>query len=96
MVGICQVSQAGNPLTICEDEAEAFRISQAVAAQLGLRLYDGADALAVQLGAGQYLERGLISKRMGLTRMTGTAITTGRRVIASTFSSTKTRRMDRQ
>ena len=57
MVGICQVGELdGQPLTICADEAEAFRISEAVGAQLQLPLYDGADALAVQVDAGEYAD----------------------------------------
>ncbi|MHB1787600.1 MAG: septation protein SpoVG family protein [Acidimicrobiales bacterium] len=56
MVGICEVGQAGLPLTICNDEAEAYRISEAVGEQLQLPLYDGADAYAVQVDPGEYVD----------------------------------------
>ena len=56
MVGICQVGEAVHPLTICEDEAEAYRISEAVGEQLHLPLYDGADAYAVQVDASEYVD----------------------------------------
>ncbi len=57
MVGICQVGQlAGQPLTLCDDEAEAYRIAEAVAEQLHLPLYDGADAYAVQVDASEYAD----------------------------------------
>ncbi len=56
MVGICEVGRAGQPLAIRKDEAEAYRISEAVSEQLHLPLYDGADAYAVQVDAGEYVD----------------------------------------
>ncbi len=57
MVGICPIGQAaGQPLTICDDEAEAFRVAQAVSEQLHLPLYDGVDRQVVQVDAGEYVD----------------------------------------
>jgi len=55
MVGICEVGDAVSPITICDDEAEAFRVSEVVAKQLGMPLYDGGDAFATQLDAREFV-----------------------------------------
>ena len=57
MVGICRVGElAGQPLTLCDDEAEAYRVAEAVSEQLHLPLYDGADRDAFQVDAGEYVD----------------------------------------
>lgn len=56
MVGICQVGRAVHPVTICDDEAEAFRVAEAVSQQLHLPLYDGVDRQALQIDADEYLD----------------------------------------
>ena len=57
MVGICPVRDiAGQPLTLCDDESEAYRVAETVSEQLHLPLYDGADKDAFQVDAGEYAD----------------------------------------
>lgn len=56
-VAIGEVSQVdGQPLAICEDEAEAARIAEVVAKQFGLPLYDGADPYPAPVNASTYVD----------------------------------------
>lgn len=43
-------------LTLCDDEGEAARVADAVAAQHGLPLYDGADPFPAYVNASTYVD----------------------------------------
>lgn len=77
MVGICPVRDiAGQPLTLCDDESEAYRVAETVSEQLHLQLYDGADKDAFQVDAGKYAD--LEADGPDRTQLSATPRTAGR------------------
>lgn len=54
-IGECGEVPAEAHVTLCDDREEAYRVSQAIAAQFGIPLYDGADPFPVFVDASTYV-----------------------------------------